>query len=133
VPPPKYRNTEASSQHDDPEADLYPVLDRRGISTNRPIRPVYEQRIYKIIIEVRDFSLDKAMPQLAAAIDTQIDRDDASDDFIKEKLHSNIRASRTDPITRPYCSSIGRVRGPGADMHQRYLVWPDLVLVRLPA
>jgi hypothetical protein len=27
------------------------------------------------------------MPQFAAAIDAQIDRDDASDDFIKEKPH----------------------------------------------
>jgi len=28
------------------------------------------------------------MPQFAAAIEAQIDCDDASDDFIKEKLHS---------------------------------------------
>jgi hypothetical protein len=27
------------------------------------------------------------MPQFAAAIDAQIDRDDARDDLIKEKLH----------------------------------------------
>jgi hypothetical protein len=53
-------------------------------------RPVYEQPIYKIIIEVRDFSLNKPIPQFAAAIDAQIDRDDASGDFINEKLHSNI-------------------------------------------
>ncbi|HST09129.1 MAG TPA: hypothetical protein VLL05_02035 [Terriglobales bacterium] len=66
-------------------------------------RPVYEQPIYKIIIEVCDFSLNKAMPQFAAAIDAQIDCDDASDDFIKEKPHSNIRSSRTDSMTRPYC------------------------------
>jgi hypothetical protein len=65
-------------------------------------RPVYEQPIYKIIIEVRDFSLNKAMPQFAAAIDAEIDCDDASDDFIKEKPHSNIRSSRTDSMTRPY-------------------------------
>jgi hypothetical protein len=31
------------------------------------------------------------MPEIAAAIDAQIDCDDASDDFIKEKLHPNIR------------------------------------------
>jgi hypothetical protein len=55
-------------------------------------RPVYEQPIYKIIIEVRDLSLDKATT-FAAAIDAQIDCDDASDDFIKEKLHSNIHCS----------------------------------------
>jgi hypothetical protein len=66
-------------------------------------RPVYEQPIYKIIIEVRDLSLDKAMPQFAAAIDAQIDCDDASDDFIKEKLHSkNIRSSSTESMSRPY-------------------------------
>jgi hypothetical protein len=55
-------------------------------------RPVYKQPIYNIIIPVRDLSLDKTVPQLAAAIDAQIDSDDASDDFIKEKLHSKIRA-----------------------------------------
>jgi hypothetical protein len=55
-------------------------------------RPVYEKPVYKIIIPVRDFSLDKAIPQFAAAIDAQIDCDDASDDFIKEKPHSNIRS-----------------------------------------
>src|SRR5215510_14618232 len=65
-------------------------------------RPVYEQPIYKIIIEVRNLSLDKAIPQFAAAIDTQIDCDDASDDFIKKKLHSNIRRSSTDSMTQPY-------------------------------
>jgi hypothetical protein len=43
-------------------------------------------------IEVRDFSLGKAMPQFATAIEAQIDCDDASDDFIKEKPHSNIRS-----------------------------------------
>jgi hypothetical protein len=32
------------------------------------------------------------MPQFAAAIEAQIDCDDTSDDFIKEKLHSNIRS-----------------------------------------
>jgi len=60
---------------------------------NRPIRPVYEQPVYEIIIEVSDFSLDKAIPYCAPAIDEQIDCDDARDDFIKEKLHSNIRSS----------------------------------------
>jgi hypothetical protein len=65
-------------------------------------RPVYEQPIYKIIIEIRDLSLDKAVPQFAAAIDAQIDCDDASDDFIKEKPHWNIRSSLTDSMTRPY-------------------------------
>jgi hypothetical protein len=53
-------------------------------------RPVYEQPIYNIIIPVRDLSLDKAIPQFAAAIDAQIDCDDASDDLIKKKPHSNV-------------------------------------------
>jgi hypothetical protein len=57
-------------------------------------RPVYEERTYNIIIEVRDFSLDKATPQCAAATDAHIDRDDASDDFIKEKPHANAFESR---------------------------------------
>jgi hypothetical protein len=65
-------------------------------------RPVHEQPTYNVIIEVRDFSLNKAIPQFAAAIDAQIDCDDASDDFIKEELHSNIRSSSTDSMTRPY-------------------------------
>jgi hypothetical protein len=57
---------------------------------NNPIRPV-QKPVQPIRTEVRDFSLDKAMPEIAAAIDAQIDCDDASDDFIKEKLHPNIR------------------------------------------
>jgi hypothetical protein len=69
---------------------------------NNNSRPVHEKPVYKIIIPVRDFSLDKAIPQFAAAIDAQIDRDDASDDFIKEKPHSNIRSSSTGSMTRPY-------------------------------
>jgi hypothetical protein len=96
LPPPKYRNNEACDQGDYLEADLYPVPDRRGISVSNPIRPVQN-----ITIEVRDFSLDKAMPQFAAAIDAQIDRDDASDDFINEKLHANIRSSSADSTARP--------------------------------
>jgi hypothetical protein len=55
---------------------------------NSTIRPPVE----KIRIEDRDFSLHNAMPQFAAAIETQIDRDDASDDFIKKKLHSKVYA-----------------------------------------
>jgi hypothetical protein len=35
-----------------------------------------------MVVVVLDFSFDKAMPQFAAAIDAQIDRDDASGDFI---------------------------------------------------
>jgi hypothetical protein len=87
LPPAKYRNKEARHQDNDPDAYLYPVPDRRGISMRNPIRPVQ-----KIIIEVGDFSLDKAAPQFAAAIEAQIDGDDASDDFIKKKPHADIRS-----------------------------------------
>jgi hypothetical protein len=120
--PAKYRNTEASDQGGYLQADLYPVLDRRGIPMSEPIRPVEKQPVQNVATGVvRDFSLDEALPQSAAAIDAQIDRDDASDDFIKEKPHANIRPSRA----RPYRPSIGRVIAlPG-------LVWPDLVLVQL--
>jgi hypothetical protein len=45
-------------------------------------------------MEGPDFSLDKAMPQCAAAIDAQIDCDDSRDDFKKEKPHSNVRSSK---------------------------------------
>ena len=72
------------------------------------------------MIEVRDFSLDKAMPQFAAAIDAQIDCDDASYDFIKEKPHSNIRSSSIDSMTRPYgvsASGLGRAKAPGHKEH----------------
>jgi hypothetical protein len=41
---------------------------------------------------VLDLSLDKAIPFFAVAIDAQIDRDDASDDFIQEKMHANLRS-----------------------------------------
>jgi hypothetical protein len=54
-----------------------------------PARP-----IQKIAIEDHDFSLDKAVPYLVVAIDAQIDRDDASDDFIKEELHAHLVARR---------------------------------------
>src|SRR6516162_7117919 len=72
-------------------------------------RPVYEQPIYKIIIPVRDLSLDKAIPQFAAAIDAQIDCDDASDDFIKEKLHTDIRSTppSDNPLRPPTAASAG--------------------------
>jgi hypothetical protein len=76
----------------------------------------------------RDLSLGKAMPQFAVAIDAQIDRDDASDDFIKEKLHSNIRSSSTDPI--PGRITLNR-RVKAAIAALPGLVWPDLVLVQL--
>jgi hypothetical protein len=87
MPPPKYRKKEASNRANCPETDLYPVPDRLGVSMGNHFRPVDEQAFDKIIIEVRDFSLDKAAPQFAAASDAQIDSDDAGDDLIEEKLH----------------------------------------------
>ena len=95
MPPPEYRDTEASDQRDHVQADLDPVPDWGGISMRNPARRVEKQPVQKITIEaVRDFSLDKAIPYSAAAIDAQIDPDDTSDNFIKEKLHANIRSSR---------------------------------------
>jgi hypothetical protein len=95
LPPSKYRNKEASNQASYLVAHFNPVPDRRGISMNSTIRPP----VQKIRIEDSDFSLDKARPQFAAAIGAQIDRDDASDDFIKKKMHANIRSSSTDSMT----------------------------------
>jgi hypothetical protein len=54
----------------------------------RPVYPVQKPAENITISLVPDFSFDKAMPQSAAAIDDQIDRDDAGDDFIEEELHS---------------------------------------------
>jgi hypothetical protein len=76
LPPPKYRNKEASNQANYLDAHFNPVPDRRGISMNSTIRPPVE----KIGIEDRDFSLGEAMPQFAEAIETQIDCDDACGD-----------------------------------------------------
>jgi hypothetical protein len=88
MPPPEYCNNEACDEGEYLEADLYPVPDRGGISMSNPARPVENQPLQNISIHVvHDFSLDEAIPDLAVAIDTQIDRDDASDDFIQEKLH----------------------------------------------
>jgi hypothetical protein len=129
VPPAKYRNNEASDQGDYLDAHYDPVPDRRGIPMSNPDRRVQkrvQKPVYRIRTEGRDFSLGKTLPQFAVAIDAQIDRDDASDDFIKKKLHSNSRSSSTDPMTRPYDPSIDRVPSalPG-------LVRSDLVLVQL--
>jgi hypothetical protein len=92
--------------------------------------PVNEYPVQKIIIEVRDLSLDQATPQFAAAIDAQIDRDDASDDFIKEELHASIRSSSTDSMTSPYGSSIGRAAAVIA-LAPLSLVCANLILVQL--
>ena len=61
---------------------------------SHPARRVENQPVQNVTIAgVPDFSLDKAIPYRAVASDAQIDRDDASDKFIKEKLHANIRSS----------------------------------------
>jgi hypothetical protein len=61
-PPPEYRNNNACNHDVDPDADLYPVPDRRGISLSNPLRPVYEKPVQNIIVEVSDFSPDQAVP-----------------------------------------------------------------------
>jgi hypothetical protein len=93
VKPPKYRNAEACKQGEDLQADCHPVPDRRGISLNSPLRRGCEQPVQKITTAkgVCDSSLDKAGPKRAAAIEAQIDCDDARENFIEEKLHSKIR------------------------------------------
>jgi len=94
MPPPKYCNNEACDQGEYVEADLDPVPDWGGISMRNPARRVENQPVQKIAVAVvRDFSLDQAIPYSAPAIDAQIYRDDASDNFIKEKPHANIRPS----------------------------------------
>jgi hypothetical protein len=64
---------------------------------NKAVRPVKKQPIQQASIVVRDFSLGEAVPYFAPAIDAQIDRHDASDDFVKEQLHTRlvgVRASK---------------------------------------
>jgi hypothetical protein len=95
MPPPEYRNAEASEHKTDLDGDLYPVPDRRSVSMNdakRRVQKRAQNRIDNVTAEDPDFPLDKAAPQLAIAIDAQIDGDDASENFIKKKLHSNIRS-----------------------------------------
>jgi hypothetical protein len=94
VRPPKYHNIQACRQNDYLVGDLHPVRDGPGIPINNPTPPEY-----KAGIEEPDFSLDKAAPQFATTIDEQIERDDAGDDFVKEKPHSNIRSPS--PCHRP--------------------------------
>jgi hypothetical protein len=71
----------------------------------RQEQPVY----YVATLQRPDFSLDEAAPQFADTIDEQIKSNDASDDFIKEEAHANVRSS----------------------LYPRYpgLIWPDWVLV----
>jgi hypothetical protein len=105
--PAEYRDKQASREHEYPKADLYPVPDRRGVSLGNHLRPVDEQPVDEVIIEVRDFSLGEAAPQFAAAIDAQIDCDDPREDFIKEELHSGIRSQ---------ASALPRLSAPGFDV-----------------
>jgi hypothetical protein len=82
--------------------------------------------------EGRDLSLDKGRLHRSDAIDTYIDRDDASDDLIKEKMHSTsvhqVLIGRPGRIARRF----GRVEGrTQACMSATwFVVWPDLVLVQ---
>jgi hypothetical protein len=50
------------------------------------------------------------MPHVAAAIEAQIDCDDAGDDFVKEKLHSNIHSSSTEFDDLAVAAEVLRVR-----------------------
>jgi hypothetical protein len=54
--------------------------------------------VEKTRIEIRDFPLGKAIPYSAPAIDAQIDRYDARDDFIKEGLHTCLVGVRTSMV-----------------------------------
>jgi hypothetical protein len=54
--------------------------------------------------------IEKAAPHYAAAIDAQRDRDDASDDFIKKRLHSNIRSALGPDYTPPGIIAIAGAR-----------------------
>jgi hypothetical protein len=55
----------------------------RFVSSTEPARHLYQQphsnQFRKSGLKVRDFSFDKAVPKFAAAIEEQIDCDDASD------------------------------------------------------
>jgi hypothetical protein len=127
MPPPEYCNNEACDQGGCLEADLDPVPDRGGISMSNPARRVENQPFQNITIgAIGDFSLGKAVPDDAVAIDAQIDRDDASDNFIKEKLH--ICSSSHWLHDRLY-AAIGRVTAVIA-LGLPGLVSPDLGLVQ---
>src|SRR5579871_1718979 len=90
--PPDNRDDEAGKHGEGLRAHDEPIPDRRGISVkNLRRRPP----VQKISIPQRDLPFDQAIPYPAAAIVAQIDRDNASDDFIKKKPHPKIRSSRT--------------------------------------
>jgi hypothetical protein len=111
LPPPKYRNSEARKKGYSLVAHFHPVPDRRSVSVKNLTRPA-QKTVYdpvqntSTMKEGRDLSLDKARLHLSDAIDAQIDCDDASDDLIKEKLHSTSVHQVLIGRPRPYCSSI---------------------------
>lgn len=107
-------------------AHFHPVPDRRGVPLKDLPRPV-QQPDHEIRTESPDFPLGIAIPQHAAAIDAQIDRDDASDDLTQEKPHARTRSSRMDSTTGPHGSSIG---GAVIALALPGLVRLDLVLVQ---
>jgi hypothetical protein len=138
LPPPKYRNSEAPKKGYSLVAHFHPVPDRRGVSVKNLTRPAQKTVCDPIkntstMKEGRDLSLDKARLHLSDAIDAQIDCDDASDDLIKEKLHSTsvhqVLIGRPSRIARRF----GRVEGrTQARMSATwFVVWPDLVLVQM--
>jgi hypothetical protein len=138
VPPPKYRNSEAPKKGSSLVAHFHPVADRRGVSVKNLTRPAQKTVCDPIkntstVKEGRDLSLDKARLHLSDAIDTQIDCDNASDDLIKEKLHST--SVHQVLIGRPgrIACRFGRVEGrTQACMSAAcFVVWPDLVLVQM--
>jgi hypothetical protein len=138
VPPPKYRNSEAPKKGYSLVAHFHPVPDRRGISVKNLTRPAQKTvcdpvKNTSTMKEGRDLSLDKARLHLSDAIDAQIDCDDASDDLIKEKLHSTsvhqVLIGRPGRIARRFGMVEGRTQ---ACMSATwFVVWPDLVLVQM--
>lgn len=87
VPPTEDRNDGAGRQESDVDADEHPVLDWLGVPIGKLVRPRIKP-VQDIRIVGADFSLDKAIPHVAPAIEEQIDRDKTRDDFVKEKLPS---------------------------------------------
>jgi hypothetical protein len=138
LPPSKYRNSEAPKKGHSLVAHFHPVPDRRGVSVKNLTRPAQKAVCDPVenastMKEGRDLSFGKARPQRSDAIDAHIDCDDASDDLIKEKMHST--SAHQVLIGRPgrIAPRFGRVEGrTQACMSATWLVvWPDLVLVQM--
>jgi hypothetical protein len=60
--PPEDRNNAATGQCEYLEADCYPVTNWRGVSKDEPVRPAEKHPVDKTAIEIRNFSLGKAIP-----------------------------------------------------------------------